>query len=178
MADRGPRPGVPPKSGAGDAAIGLRSSSTIVGLSFGTIAATATGYGGSVPIAGKVQLEGAYFVCPVLPDAGVLHYAQLGIASDVPTTQAEVDGAEQLFPRASNVVGEASTILLGGLGEDVFLPLSTVVVMNGRRFIGRATNKSTVAPGGFYVALLMHRVYGGSVAGDPAFLSGEEVIER
>lgn len=164
--------------GVADPAVGLRASSTLVGLGFGAIAQTATGLAGSAPIAGKVQLEGIWIVSGVLPVAGGLHRLQLAIDSEVPSTAGDVDAGEQLFTRANTIAGELSTIDFGGLGQDMWLPLTTVVAMNGRRFIGRIVNQSTAAAGGFYVGLVMHRVYGGASSGDPAFLSGEEVELR
>lgn len=161
----------------GEPAIGLRASSTVVGLYFGSAGAAATVYAGSAPIAGKVQLEALWIESGGPGLTGALDEVQLGLANAVPTSDAEVDASEALFSRASQVSGDQKTIYVRGGGASVVIPLSTVLVCNGRRFVGRFKNGGAVAATRMYVGLVMHRVYGGSSSGDPAFLSGEEVLQ-
>ena len=179
---RPPRTGGPSPAklaaGVSSVAVGLRASSTIVGLHFAAVAGGGVGFAGSAPIAGKVQLEGFWWVCNTTPAAGELHELQLAIDSEVPGNQVAVDAGEQLFARASTVAGEGSTIYGFVYGSGWFMPLTTVVAMNGRRFIGRIKNLSAAAASAFYVGLVMHQVVGGALSGDPAFLSGEEVEMR
>ena len=169
------RTGVGGKWPAPAGAVGLRGSSTVVGLHFAGVAAGGSGFAGSVPIAGKVQLEGLWMEAGLPSPVGDLHELQLAIATGVPASQAAVDAGEQLFPRGSSLGGEASTIFWCGGDAGVFVPLTTVVAMNGRRFIGRVTNRHALTGSEFYIGLVMHRVVGGSTAGDPPFLSGEEI---
>ena len=175
---------VPERTGVGgkwatpSGGVGLRASSTIVGLHFAAVAAGGGGYAGSVPIAGKVQLEGVWLVAGITVGSGELHQFQLAIATEIPASQADMDAGEQLFPRASTLAGEGSTLLFGLWGGGMVIPVTTLIAMNGRRFIGRVTNRHGATASTFYVGLVLHRVIGGSTAGDPPFLLGEEVELR
>lgn len=157
--------------------IALLSSSTIVGLHWQSVATVASGFAGSAPIDGKVELEGVVISVQKVPAAEDPHRFQLAVASDVPTTQAEVDAGDQLFPRASQAAGSRFDVVVAWGDAGFFLPVGTIVALNGRRFIGRWYNGST-ASADAYIGLVLHGVYGGWRGSYASFLAGEQVVER
>lgn len=172
------RPPPPGKMVGPDGAIGVRASSTVVGLHFASIGAATLGFGGSAPIAGKVQLEGIIFMAGSSAPAEDPHRFQMALASDVPASAADLDAAEQMFPRISQLVATRNFIILDLGSLSFWLPVTTVLAMNGRRLVGGFYNGHAANAMDGYVGFVMHRVYGGASSGDPAFLSGEEVEER
>lgn len=162
--------------GNGEGAVGLRSTSTIVGLHFQSVSPSAMAFAGSAPIAGKVQLEGIIAVVDIVSAGEDPHRVQLALASDVPTTQAELDAAEQMFPRASQASDSRFSFIVSGKGGQAFFPIGTALVLNGRRIVGGFYNGHATSPEDVYVGLILHRVTGGESAGDPGFLTGEEVV--
>lgn len=162
--------------GSEEGAVGLKGSSTLVGLHFESIATTALGLAGSVPIAGKVALE---FVKIGFRDSAVLedpHRFQLALASGIPANQAALDSGEQLFPQASSAAGSKACVMVFSSSEGFFVPVTTVVQLNGRRIVCGWYNGATTT-GDAYVLLGVHRVLGGAGGGDPSFLSGEPVVD-
>lgn len=174
-----PSPLVPagaPSLRVGEGARGLWSTSTVVGLHFQSLAAAGSGFAGTAPIAGKVQLEGLFLSIRSAAAAEDPMRLQLAIGSNVPSTQAGIDGEEQMFPRASQAADSRYDLVLVASGGGFFLPVSTVLMMNGRRIVGRWYNGAS-ATDDFYVGLILHRVIGGDERGDPGFLSGEEIFD-
>jgi hypothetical protein len=146
-------------------------------LHFESIAASSWGLAGTVPIAGKVQLEGLILFAGSTHVAEDPHMVQLALGTEIPATQAALLGEEQLFPRASQAVGAMSGFPVNAYYAMLFVPVTTVVSFNGRRLLGGFYNGNGVSAMDGYVGVLMHRIYGGSSSGDPAFLSGEEVVD-
>lgn len=165
----------PTRFGQGEAAVGLGSTSTIVGLHFQSVANAASSFAGTAPIAGKVQLEGVYISVGTGSVREDPHRFQLAIATNVPSSQAGIDAEEQVFPRSSQAVDSRFDLPVFGIVQDLFLPVTTGLVLNGRRIVCRFYCGSTATIDA-YVGLILHRVSGGGTAGDPGFLSGEEVI--
>lgn len=157
-------------------AVGWRSSSTIVGLHWQSVAAGSTSFVGSSPITDKVRLEGILFLIDRGPMAEDPHRIQLGVATDVPTTQAEMDAAGQVFPRGSQAVESRFSIPWAAASGAVFVPLGGVIALHGRRFVGGFYNGDSRAIDA-YVGLVVHRVSGGAFVGRFGFLWGEPVQE-
>ena len=159
-----------------DAAVGLRGSSTVIGLHWQSVAAGVSGFVGSLPIAGKVRLEQLYWVQAQSADPEDPHRLQIGLGSDVPTTQAELDAAEPMFPQASQLFATRYSLLMCSVRRQLVLPVSTIVKMNGRRFVAGFYNGAAGVTD-VYVALVVHRVVGGAGGGDPSFLMGEPIVD-
>lgn len=161
--------------GAGVAAA-LLSSSTVVGLHWQSVGAGASGFAGSAPIAGKVELEGLLLGPQRVPVAEHPHRFQLGLSSEVPVSQAEMDAAEQLFPRASQAEASRFDLVVAWGDGGLFLPVGSVLAMGGRRIVGRWYN-GAAGTGDAFVGVVLHRIIGGAGMGEPGFLSGEPVRE-
>lgn len=159
------------------AAIAVLSSSTIVGLHWQSVAAAGSGFAGSAPIEGVVELEGLVFSVQKVPAGEDPHRFQIAVASDVPASQGDVDAGDQLFPRASQAVDSRFDVIVAWGDAGFFLPVGTIVGLYGRRFVGRWYNGATAAADA-YVGLVVHGVYGGRLGGYGSFLSGEHVVER
>lgn len=163
---------------AGDVgAEAIISTSTIVGLHWLSIPATGNGFAGSDPIAGKVELEGIVFSVQGVPAGEDPHRFQLAIATEVPADQAAVDAGDQLFPRASQAADSRFDVVVCWGDAGFFLPVGAIVVLDGRRFIGRWYNGATAA-GDAYIGLVLHGVSGGTRASMAGFMEGEPVKER
>ena len=157
----------------------LISSSTIVGLHFSAIPSTGNGFVGSAPVPGKVELEGIVFSVQGVPAAEDPHRFQLAIASEVPSNQEDVDAGDQLFPRASQLAESRHDIVVAWGDAGFFLPVGSIVHLNGRRFIARWFNGNVLSAGGdAYLGIVVHGVSGGTGASMAGFLEGEPVRER
>ena len=163
-------------AGSGAGGVGLRSTSTVVGLHWSSVGAGSAAFVGCAPIAGKVRLEGVLFVFDRGPLAEDPHRVQLAVASDVPSTQAEMDDGVQLFPRASQTSAGRYAMAWPAAAGALFLPVGGVVAMGGRRFVGGFYNGDSRAIDA-YVGLVVHRVSGGAIVGRFGFLFGEPVLE-
>lgn len=157
-------------------AVGWRSSSTIVGLHWESVAAGGTAFVGSAPVAGKVRLEGVLLSVDRGPVAEDPHRVQLAVATDVPGSQDELDAAEQIFPRASQAVASRFAVVLPSAVGALFVPVGGVVGLHGRRFVGGFYNGDARSID-VYVGLVVHRVSGGAFLGRFGFLWGEAVRE-
>lgn len=160
--------------GGDGVALGLLSSSTFVGLHWQSVAAGGSGFAGSAPIAGKVELEGLIVGPQRVPAAEDPHRFQLGLASDVPASQAAMDAAEQLFARVSQADDSRFDLVVAWGDAGLFVPIGPVLAVNGRRIVGRWYNGATGA-GDAWVGVTLHKVVGGAGQPDPGFLSGERV---
>lgn len=161
-------------AGGRGVAAALLSSSTLVGLHWQSVGAGASGFAGSAPIAGKVELEGLLLGPQRVPVAEDPHRFQLGLLSDVPVNQGEMDAGEQLFPRVSQAEASRFDLVVAWGDAGLFLPVGSVLAMSGRRIVGRWYNGSSVACDAF-VGVVLHRVIGGAGMGEPGFLCGESV---
>ena len=160
-----------------DVAVGLRGSSTILGVHFQSVGAATLSIGGTLPIAGKVQLEGLWLMTAA--SAAVLdpHRFQCTLDSEVPADQAGLDGGEQLFPGASNLSVSKNSLMYTGDVASFFVPVTTLLKMNSRRLIVGWTNGGGGASDAYF-AFVLHRVIGGQGGGDPHLFSSEEVHRR
>lgn len=167
-------------AGAGEAegdAVGLWSTSTIVGLHWESVAAAGSGFAGSSPIAGKVELEGVVFGPQKVPAGEDPHRFRFGVATSVPSTEDGLAAEVQLFPRSSQAAGSRNDVVVAWGDLGFFLPVSTLINMMGRRLVGRWYNGST-STADAYVAFVLHEVVGGESGGLGGFLLGEAVTER
>ncbi len=164
-------------AGAPTQAVAILSSSTIVGLHWQSVAAGASGYAASAPIEGKLELEGILITPAGIPALEDPHRFQLAVASDLPSTQAEIDAADQLFPRASQAAASRFDLVIPWGSAGLFLPVGSVLVIAGRRIVGRWYNGAT-STADAYIALVVHDLSGGEHTTHAAFLSGEPVQER
>jgi len=160
-----------------EAGIALASSSTIVGLHFQSIGALSVGFAGSAPIAGRVQLQGLWWQFNVASGNVDPHRIQMAVGSNVPTTQAELDAGEAMFPRASQVAESRFAFVFFRSDDSRFVPVGTVLALNGRRIVGGFFNGSGSTIDA-YVGLVLQRIVGGVQSGDPPFLEGEEIAQR
>lgn len=158
-------------------AIALLSTSTIVGLHWQSVGAGASGFVGSAPIDGLVELEGLVFSVQGVPVAEDPHRFQIAIASEVPSAQADVDAGDQLFPRASQAGDSRFDIVVAWGNAGFFLPVGAVVALFRRRFVARWYNGGT-GTADAYVGLVLHGVFAGSRATYAGFGAGEFIVER
>jgi len=184
-----PGPGAVPAPGAAraadgavvrgaDVAVGLRSTSTILGFHFESIAAGAVAFEGTVPIAGKIILDALWWDIGVGAVETDPHRIQLAMATDTPGTQAAMDGEEQVFTQASSAVVSKSRLVTGSGGAGPLLVIGRELVLKGRRLVCGLFNGNAATTTDAYVGLVVHRVVGGQAGGDSGFLVGEEVRER
>lgn len=167
--------------GGGDAgtgeAVALTGSSTIVGLHWEAVAAGGTGFVGSVPLPGKVQVTGVLLSADrgsVVEDPHRFHFA---VATGVPGSLWELDGEQQVFAAGSQSSGERSGVVVCGEIASVFLPVSSVIGFHGRRLVGGFYNGNSRAVDA-YAAFVVHRVSGGALVQAFGFLWGESVRNR
>lgn len=153
------------------------STSTIVGLHWESVAAGGTGFVGTSPIAGKIELEGLLFGPQKVPAGEDPHRFRLGVATTVPGSELVLAAEVQLFPRASQAVDFPADVVVAWGDAGLFLPVSTLINMMGRRIVGRWYNGATVA-GDAYVGIVLHEVVGGEGGPAGGFLLGEPVLER
>lgn len=154
--------------------VALRSTSTIVGMWFNSVTALGDGFSSTDPISGKVQLEGLFVSMGGSTGASLSHRLTLAIRSEQATSQNEIEVSELVFPRAGGGVIRVGRLAFPGPAGQFFIPLNTVLAINGRRLVGMWENGDSVVQD-FYVGLVLHRVEGGESTGDPGFLSGESV---
>lgn len=158
-------------------AVALRGSSTILGIHFLSVGAGALSIGATEPLAGKVQLSGLWLQVLALPVVEDPHRFQIVLSSTLPTDQAGLDGGEQVFPRGSNQSESKNTLLYLGGTSGIFIPVSSLLLMNTRRLVCGWTNGGTITADG-YLGFVAHRVIGGVGGGDPHFLLSQEVESR
>lgn len=158
-------------------AVAILSSSTIVGLHWQSVAPGTSGYAASAPIEGKLELEGVLIAPQGIPADADPHRFQLAVASDLPSTQAEIDAADQLFPRASQAIATRYCLIIPWGSAGLFLPVGSVLAPAGRRIVGRWYNGAT-STADAYISLVVHGLSGGEHTTHAAFLSGEPVEER
>lgn len=157
-------------------AVAVRSSSTVVGLHWQSVAGAGSGFAGSPPIAGKVELEGILISVQKVPAAGDPHRFRLAIATEIAASQAAIDGEHQLFPYASSATDSRYDLVVAWGDAGLFFPVETVLALNGRRIVGRWYNGSAVVADA-YLGLVLHGVIGGESLGAPGFLVGEPVVD-
>lgn len=165
----GDKPGAP--------AIVLRGTGTIVGMYFSVVAHNATGFAGTVPIPGKIELVWVRFDTRGPADFDDFVRFQLAIANEIPASQGELDQADQLFPNATSRPGTESSLLYTLPYFTVPLPVGAILAMNGRRFVGGFYNPYATSSEA-HAVLGIRGVLGGEARAGVSFLSGDWLEER
>ena len=162
--------------GVGEAIV-LRSSGTIMGLSFMAVSGSNWAWAGSVPIAGRVMLDWVMIMSRLITGYMGLVSLDLRVASEVPTSVMDVRAADPLFPHASTVWDYRTFLHFAAPYFAYQLPVGKLIAMEGRRLIGAVFNP-TIQQADIHVYFGLHGVEGGEGGPGIGFLAGEWLGER
>jgi len=109
----------------------------VVGIHFERVLGGNVGFEGTLPLAGTVWLSELQWEAGVGSDPKWFHELQLAVGDQVPTTDAEIDALEQLFPRASAFAGALSSLFMYSIYRSFRVRVGLALVMIGRRCVGR-----------------------------------------
>lgn len=135
----------------------IEGSGDLVQLWYPNLASGAVGFSGTTPQGDWVWLDWLSFYVNRTPVAGMQHWCQLALATEIPTTESELNAAEQIFPYSLCRSDSRSAIPVGGGEPGAVLSIGRALATRGRRIVGGFWNVSAAA-GEFSVRMGIHDV--------------------
>lgn len=132
--------------------------SPIIGLFWEDVAAAATEFVGSVPVAGRVRVKGLVLSGGVEGTGNSAHFVQFALGTETPGSQLALDAMEPVFADACQSRAERRRIVIGTFGGPIYIPLGVVLEVNGRRLVGGWLNGHATTAGTFWAGFVVERV--------------------